>query len=145
MSKEQRNEIMNNRNVKPENTYIVQKYIKKPHLFRGHKYDFRIYVLITSVINPMTIYLYDDGIVRLASDKYNPEADFDDPFVHLTNYSLNKNSKTFDSKKHKLRLKDVLRGEMTSTYNGKTYRKRAEDIWQQIEQIITKTMYSIQP
>lgn len=120
---------MNAKTVKPENTYIVQKYIKKPHLFRGHKYDFRIYVLITSVISPMTVYLYDDGIVRLASDKYNPEADFDDPYVHLTNYSLNKNSKTFDSKKHKLRLKDVLRGEMTSTYNGKTYRKRAEDIW----------------
>ena len=114
-------------------------------MFRGHKYDFRIYVLITSVISPMTIYLYDDGIVRLASDKYNPEADFDDPYVHLTNYSLNKNSKTFDSKKHKLRLKDVLRGEMTSTYNGKTYRKRSEEIWTQIEQIITKTLFSIQP
>lgn len=124
---------MNRQAVKPENSYIVQKYIKKPALFRGHKYDFRIYVLITSVISPMTIFLYDDGIVRLASDKYNAEADFDDPFVHLTNYSLNKNSKTFDSKKHKLRLKDVLRGEMVSSYNGKTYRRRAEDIWQQIE------------
>jgi len=33
----------------------------------GHKYDFRIYVLITSVISPMCIFLYEDGLVRLAS------------------------------------------------------------------------------
>ena len=33
----------------------------------GHKYDFRIYVLITSVITPMKIFIYEDGLVRLAS------------------------------------------------------------------------------
>ena len=54
-----------------ENSYVVQKYIKKPALIGGHKYDFRIYVLITSVIDPMTIFLYKDGLVRLASEPYN--------------------------------------------------------------------------
>ena len=75
-----------------KNQYIVQKYVKKPALYKGHKYDFRIYVLITSVISPMTIYLYNDGLVRLASQKYEHNKNFDDAFTHLTNYSLNKNN-----------------------------------------------------
>jgi len=99
---------------KPQNQYIVQKYIKRPALYDGHKYDFRIYVLITSVISPMTIFLYNDGLVRLATEKYDCSKSYDDPFVHLTNYSLNKNNVEFDASKHKLRLKDVLRGEMIS-------------------------------
>ena len=81
----------------------------------------------------MTIYLYNDGLVRLASERYDENKSFDDPFVHLTNYSLNKNSAAFDSVKHKLRLKDVLRGEMVSESNGKIYRKRADKIWNEIE------------
>ena len=82
----------------------------------------------------MTIFLYDDGLVRLASQKYDPSKSFDDPYVHLTNYSLNKNCKDFDSAKHKLRLRDVLQGELVSTSaNGRTYRKKAEQIWLEIE------------
>jgi len=82
----------------------------------------------------MTIFLYNDGLVRLASQKYDPSKSYDDPYVHLTNYSLNKNSKDFDSSKHKLRLKDVLVGELVSqSSNGKTYRKKAEMIWYEIE------------
>lgn len=56
----------------------------------GHKYDFRIYVLITSAISPMQLFLYDDGLVRLASEKYDRSTNYEDHFVHLTNYSLNK-------------------------------------------------------
>ena len=62
----------------------------------------------------MTIFLYNDGLVRLATEKYDPTKSFDDPFVHLTNYSINKNNVEFDGSKHKLRFKDVLRGEMIS-------------------------------
>jgi hypothetical protein len=62
----------------------------------------------------MTIFLYNDGLVRLATEKYDANKGFDDPYVHLTNYSINKNNAEFDGSKHKLRLKDVLRGEMIS-------------------------------
>lgn len=57
--------------MEKNNTYVVQKYIKHPALIEGHKFDFRIYVLVTSVVDPLTIFLYDDGLVRLASEKYN--------------------------------------------------------------------------
>jgi hypothetical protein len=52
--------------MEKNNTYVVQKYIKHPALIDGHKFDFRIYVLVTSVVDPLTIFLYDDGLVRLA-------------------------------------------------------------------------------
>lgn len=44
-----------------------------------------------------------------------------------------------------MRLKDVLKGELVSSSKGKTYRKRATEIWDQIEQIVIKTMFAVQP
>ena len=82
----------------------------------------------------MTIYLYNDGLVRLATAKYDHTQSYDDPFIHMTNYSLNKNNSEFDSNVHKLRLKDVLRGELESSgANGKIYRKHSKVIWHEIE------------
>ena len=74
----------------------------------------------------MKVFIYKDGLVRLATQKYDFKQDFGDAFVHLTNYSLNKINKNFDSSKHKLSLKDVLKGEMVSESKGKTYKKSAE-------------------
>jgi len=94
----------------------------------------------------MTIFLYNDGLVRLASEKYDPTKNFENHFVHLTNYSLNKDNKDFDEKKHKLRLKDVLKGELVSTTRkGQTFRKHAKQIWTEIEQIVVKTVFVVQP
>jgi hypothetical protein len=95
---------------------VVQKYLKYPALWKGHKFDFRIYVLVTSVIDPMTVFLYRDGLVRLASEKYKTggkEATEADKYIHLTNYSLNKKNDTYDGDAHKLKLTDVLKGRMT--------------------------------
>ena len=123
----------------------MQKYLTKPALYNGHKYDFRIYVLITSVMSPMCVFLYSDGIVRLASEKYDTSKGFQDAFIHLTNYSLNKDAANFDATKHKLRLKDVLKGELCSEVKGKIFRKRSEKIWAEIEQIVVKTLFVVQP
>ena len=74
----------------------MQKYLKKPALYNGHKYDFRIYVLLTTAISPMQIFIYNDGLVRLASQKYSKTCNPEDVFAHLTNYSLNKDCEDFD-------------------------------------------------
>lgn len=146
ITQKQKDDLYNRQIEKNQIQYIVQKYVKRPALFNGHKYDFRIYVLITSVISPMQIFLFNDGLVRLASERYDHTKNYDDHFVHLTNYSLNKNNKDFESSKHKLSLKDVLKGELTSTSsNGKTYRKHAKQIWAEIEQIVVKTIFVVQP
>ena len=49
--------------VKKEDPIIVQSYIPNPLLIHGYKFDFRLYVLVTSV-TPLRIYLYRDGMVR---------------------------------------------------------------------------------
>eukprot|EP00095_Tigriopus_kingsejongensis_P001801 maker-scaffold10_size831480-snap-gene-0.19 protein:Tk01801 transcript:maker-scaffold10_size831480-snap-gene-0.19-mRNA-1 annotation:"tubulin polyglutamylase ttll4" len=74
---------------------VVQRYIARPHLINNTKYDLRIYVLMTS-LNPLRIYLYDEGLVRFASNKYNTDSNsLADVYMHLTNYSINKNSSTY--------------------------------------------------
>lgn len=66
-----------------------------PFLIDGQKFDIRIYVLVTS-ISPLRIYIYEEGLVRFATEKYFIGQPFkNNRFMHLTNYSLNKYSKNF--------------------------------------------------
>ena len=45
------------------------EYIDNPLTFNGFKFDLRIYVAITSV-NPLRIYIYEEGLTRFATCKY---------------------------------------------------------------------------
>ena len=80
---------MNNR----LNDVLVSEYVSNPLLINGLKFDLRIYVVITCV-NPLRFYLYEDGLVRFATEKFSlaPEK-MNNKFVHLTNYSINKHNK----------------------------------------------------
>jgi hypothetical protein len=100
------------------------------------------------VIDPMTIYLYEDGLVRLASQKYDATKNYGDSYIHLTNYSLNKNNKEYDGEKHKLKLSDVLTGILSQppVKKGKPGATRsAKEIWSEIEEIVVKTIITVQP
>ena len=59
-------------------------------LIDGYKFDMRVYILITN-LDPFTAYLYDDGIVRLASEKYQfaTKDNYEDLKMHLTNAAIN--------------------------------------------------------
>lgn len=105
-------------------------------------------MLVTSVIDPMSIYLYRDGLVRLASEKYDPNKNFSDTYIHLTNYSLNKNNKCYDGDQHKLKLSQVLTGVLSQppVKKGKPGVSRsANEIWNEIEDIVIKTIITVQP
>ena len=76
----------------------MSEYLCKPLLINGYKSDLRLYVLVTSV-KPLTIYLYEEGLVRFATEPYSLVDQ--DLLGHLTNYSLNKDSHLFqDTPEH---------------------------------------------
>ncbi|KAF4525871.1 hypothetical protein B566_EDAN015974 [Ephemera danica] len=74
--------------VKP--SLVVAKYIDNPLLVDGHKCDLRLYVAVTSY-DPLRIYLYEEGLVRFATVKYDTSGKhLWNPCMHLCNYSINK-------------------------------------------------------
>lgn len=82
-------------NVNISNGYVISKYIKYPHLIKGFKYDLRVYVAVTS-FNPLKVYIYKEGLVRFATVPYsNKKVNIKNKCIHLTNFSINKDSPTF--------------------------------------------------
>ena len=74
----------------PDGTWTLQEYVKHPLLYRGRKFDMRIYVIVTS-FDPIRAYLCEEGLVRFATGKYSRSLkSLKNRFVHLTNYSVNK-------------------------------------------------------
>ena len=48
---------------------MVQRYLHKPYLIEGLKFDMRIYVLISG-IDPLRIFVYEEGLARFATEEY---------------------------------------------------------------------------
>ena len=65
------NEILSKHQV--YDNFVVQPLLTNPYLIEGKKFDFRIYILVTSVL-PLRAYIYKEGLVRFASSKYNSTA-----------------------------------------------------------------------
>jgi tubulin polyglutamylase TTLL6/13 len=74
----------------------VQRYLHKPFLIEGLKFDMRIYVLISG-IDPLRIFVYEEGLARFATEQYVPPRsdNLENMFMHLTNYAINKNNPNF--------------------------------------------------
>jgi len=121
---------------------IVQRYVARPYLINETKFDLRLYLLVTSV-NPLRLYLYDDGLVRFASNKYSNESSkVQDLFTHLTNYSINKKSATYvsneeseEEKGHKWTLKTLWRHFDAAGIDHSV-------IWEKIKDLMIKTVLS---
>ncbi|XP_072933523.1 uncharacterized protein [Epargyreus clarus] len=122
---------------------VVQRYVAKPYLINGNKFDMRLYVLVTSV-HPLRIYLYRDGLARFASVKYNDElTSLNDRYMHLTNYSINRLSKNYTPNEdfsacegHKWTLQTLF-------HYLKTERKVDTDaLWNSMKDLVIKTIIS---
>jgi len=74
--------------------WVAQKYIENPFLINGKKFDIRQWVIVTDW-NPVTIYIYGECYFRLCMQDYN--LDTFDPFVHLSNNSIQSTSEGFET------------------------------------------------
>lgn len=73
---------------------VISRYIANPLLINGHKFDLRLYVLVTCY-EPLRVYIYKEGLVRFATEVYSTKAAKSNPFMHLTNYAINKKNEKF--------------------------------------------------
>ncbi|XP_046753911.1 tubulin monoglutamylase TTLL4-like [Diprion similis] len=119
---------------------VVQRYLTRPKLINGRKFDLRVYVLATS-IDPLRVYVYSEGLVRFASVKYvDNSKNLNDRFMHLTNTSINKYSPNY-----------VVNGNANSCYGHKWSFSTLWDflardnvdvkaLWGDIKDIVVKTL-----
>lgn len=76
---------------KPINSsWVIQKYIEKPLLYNGRKFDIRMWAVMTW---KQELYFYKPGYLRTSSDAYSLDADTN--YVHLTNNCLQQYGKKY--------------------------------------------------
>ncbi|XP_049885995.1 tubulin monoglutamylase TTLL4-like isoform X2 [Pectinophora gossypiella] len=129
--------------IPKKRSVVVQRYVSKPYLINGSKFDMRLYVLVTSV-HPLRIYLYKDGLARFASVKYNDElASLNDRYMHLTNYSINRLSKNYTPNEdfsacegHKWTLQTLFQ------YLKTERRVDTDALWESMKDLVIKTIIS---
>ncbi|XP_025190868.1 tubulin polyglutamylase TTLL4-like [Melanaphis sacchari] len=122
---------------------VVQRYIDNPYLINDTKFDLRLYILITS-INPLRLYLYDNGLVRFASVKYSSDlSTICDRYMHLTNYSINRLSSQYTENEdanacqgHKWTLRSLW------TYMENELKVDVKKLWKSLEDLVVKTVIS---
>ena len=73
------------------NEIIVQKYLDNALLYKNRKFDIRCFVLLDSNFN---LYFCKEGHLKGSSELYN--LNNSNKFIHITNYSLQKNSNKFE-------------------------------------------------
>jgi hypothetical protein len=69
---------------------VAQRYVARPLLVGGFKFDMRVYVLVASLV-PLTVYICQEGLARFGTARYDA-GDTGNLFAHLTNFTLNKRS-----------------------------------------------------
>mmetsp|Transcript_69596 Transcript_69596/g.148877 ORF Transcript_69596/g.148877 Transcript_69596/m.148877 type:complete len:605 (+) Transcript_69596:200-2014(+) len=79
---------------------VVQKYLDKPLLLGGTKFDLRLYVCLIagSAESAPHVLLCKEGLARFCTEKYDEpsQGNMHRCMAHLTNYSLNKRSEKFE-------------------------------------------------
>ncbi|CAE7883044.1 Ttll6a [Symbiodinium sp. KB8] len=128
-------------------TYVAQRYISKPLLLDGYKFDLRLYVLVSGC-DPLRIFLHRRGLVRLASEQYvePTKNNLSEVMVHLTNYAINKSNPNFEENTNP---DDAQDGHKRSWEAVQEHLRQeghdVETLLAEIEDLIVKTLIAVQP
>ena len=133
--------------LNPHEHYVVQKYINQPYLIDGLKFDLRIYAMVYGC-DPLRIYIYKEGLVRLATEKYKPATNrnMENMYMHLTNYAINKTSNkyVFNNSEEKADSGSKRSLAFMWTYID-SHGGNSQFVQQRIRRTIVKTLCSVQP
>ena len=112
--------------------YVITRYISDISLINGRKYDLRLYILISG-LKPLRIYLYKEGLVRIAIEKYKLAINsINNKYMHITNTALN-------IKKHKFIIPNNTNDENANMWNlfmYKRYLRKNKIEWHELLQKI---------
>ncbi|NWH34859.1 TTLL7 polyglutamylase, partial [Chloropsis hardwickii] len=136
--------IRNGEKLQAQDHLIVQEYLDKPFLMEGYKFDLRVYILVTSC-DPLKIFLYHDGLVRMGTEKYHPPSDsnLSQLYMHLTNYSVNKHNEHFE--RDETEDKGSKRSIKWFTEFLETNNLDVSKFWSDISELVVKTLIVAEP
>ena len=119
---------------------VIQEYISNPLLLEGLKFDLRLYVLVASY-DPLEVYISSTGLTRFCTTPYEaPTVDnLNDDYMHLTNYSINKNSSSYTLETGKCTLPHTL-DLLKQHYNIDN-----GSFWAGVKDIVAKTLIAVLP
>lgn len=116
---------------------IVQKYIEKPLLINGRKFDIRMWVLITHNIE---CYIFKEGYLRTSSMIYKIDnINIDNKYMHLTNNAIQRYSDNYGSfeEGNQISFKNF------NSYLHENYNESIEKILEQTKKLINKSYLAI--
>ncbi|KAJ1479279.1 tubulin-tyrosine ligase family-domain-containing protein [Baffinella frigidus] len=127
---------------------IVQRYVDRPLLLDGYKFDLRLYVLVTSM-EPLEAFTHRQGFARLSSERYTNDSDsISNRYIHLTNSSINRHNPN-GIQQESMQKDGALPGgsKISLEYLEKRLKEMNiewDPLWTKINQVVLKTLYAVQ-
>lgn len=129
---------MNFVNSNSHDDYFAVEFIENPFLFNGHKFDFAVYVVITS-INPLRLYYYNKNIIMRFCPKTYSTSDPEDRDRYVVKSSHIPGSK-FPG------IKDFFENDYTYKEGFNEFLKREgvdeDKVWKDVEDLIRSIVVS---
>lgn len=120
--------------------YLASRYIERPLLVGGRKFDIRLYCLVVSY-TPLKAYVYQQAFCRFCTERYEYSEDGGIDLVrHLTNVAVQKHADGYDSRHgNKWDLQD-LKLYLASQYGSEA----CEALFERILFILVQSLKAVQ-
>ena len=122
------------------NSWVIQKYIERPLLYLGRKFDIRVWIAVTDNAD---VFMYKDGYIRTSSEEYIINSR--ENFIHLTNNCLQVNGANYSKYEPGNTLSlEVLKELLSKVYeNCKIKPELERDIIGRIKDLVIDTIMAI--